>query len=367
VVAVLDRARAANTHKQDFVYGQGIDEIVMLEQADVLHHDGDTGELTRHFYHRNALGSVLAITDMLEAKAVTYRYAPYGALTITVGATPHGSDPLAQHWTFTGRFFDEETGLYYYRARAYDPAMGRFLQRDPLGYGPAPSVHEYVRSSPSGRTDPLGLDDEEPGLDEARKDLERAETEHDKAYAEAEKAPLRTRLAERDGASDPGPYPDGNTSDWDAYREAMKALDEARARLRAAREAYWRVFSRSSLQEMRTAPLPPSPHGVPAPGTPLPEPTLPAPYSLEEILEREAEKYRSEQERERLRRRQAELLRSGTRCLAWWYPGGSADPVCIVMMVNGKVVDGPFLEAYRRTTKRPRGLLHSLAMAEGCW
>jgi RHS repeat-associated protein len=147
-----------NTHKQDFVYGQGIDEIVMLEQADVLDHDDDqdTSELTRHFYHRNALGSVLEITDALEATVCSYRYDPYGALTITVGGTPQGSDPLAQHWTFTGRFFDEETGFYYYRARMYDPATGRFLQRDPLGFSSGPTLHAYVECSPQVWVDPMG-------------------------------------------------------------------------------------------------------------------------------------------------------------------------------------------------------------------
>jgi hypothetical protein len=62
-----------DTHKQDFVYGQGTDVIVMLEQADVLDHDDDedTSELARSFYHRNARGSVLEITDMLEATAVS--------------------------------------------------------------------------------------------------------------------------------------------------------------------------------------------------------------------------------------------------------------------------------------------------------
>jgi RHS repeat-associated protein len=159
VVAALDRAHAVDTHKQDFVYGQGIDEIVMLEQADVLDHDDDqdTSELTRSFYHRNALGSVVEVTDALEATVCSYRYDPYGAVTITVGGTPQSVDPLAQHWTFTGRFFDEETGFYYYRARMYDPARGRFLQRDPLGYAVAPGLHEYVWSSPQNLVDPFGL------------------------------------------------------------------------------------------------------------------------------------------------------------------------------------------------------------------
>jgi len=39
---------------------------------------------------------------------------------------------LANPYTFTGREYDQESGLYYYRARYYDPKIGRFLQPDPL-------------------------------------------------------------------------------------------------------------------------------------------------------------------------------------------------------------------------------------------
>jgi RHS repeat-associated protein len=133
VVAVYD---GSDFWKQNFVWSDEADGIVMLEQGDVLDYDtdSDTAELTRSFYHRNALGSVMAITDMNEAEVVSYRYDPYGKVTITRGGTPQSSDPLGNHWTFTGRFLDEEAGLYYYRARYYDPATGRFLQRDPLGY-----------------------------------------------------------------------------------------------------------------------------------------------------------------------------------------------------------------------------------------
>ena len=100
----------SNTWKQDFVFGQGIDNVLMLEQADVLDFDSDqnTTETTRSFYHKNALGSVMAITDMNEATAVSYRYDPYGTVTITRGGQTQSSDPLGQHWTYTGRFYDEE-------------------------------------------------------------------------------------------------------------------------------------------------------------------------------------------------------------------------------------------------------------------
>jgi len=73
------------------------------------------------------------------------------------GAALQSSDPLGKHWGFTGRFLDEETGLFYYRARYYDSTLGRFLQRDPLGYAPGPSLFEYSCSSPLSRTDSTGL------------------------------------------------------------------------------------------------------------------------------------------------------------------------------------------------------------------
>ncbi len=148
----------SNTWKQDFVFGQGIDNVLMLEQADVLDFDSDqnTSETTRSFYHKNALGSVMAVTDMNEATAVSYRYDPYGKITITRGGQTQSSDPLGQHWTYTGRFRDEETGLYYYRARYSNPVLGRFLQRDPRGYVAGPCLFEYAGSSPAVARDPSG-------------------------------------------------------------------------------------------------------------------------------------------------------------------------------------------------------------------
>lgn len=66
-------------------------------------------------------------------------------------------DLAAQHWTFTGRFLDEETGLYYYRSRCHSPVTGAFLQRDPLSYKAGPSLYAYASSAPLTNRDPLGL------------------------------------------------------------------------------------------------------------------------------------------------------------------------------------------------------------------
>ena len=155
VVSVYD---GSNVWQQDFVWNDVVDGIVMLEQADVLDYDSDTNttEKTRSFYHCNALGSVMETTDLNEAIVTSYRYAPYGAVTVSrLGAT-QTSDPLGQHWVFTGRAHDEETALMYYRARAYSPATGRFVQRDPISYEDGPGLFEYARSVPTVATDPSG-------------------------------------------------------------------------------------------------------------------------------------------------------------------------------------------------------------------
>jgi RHS repeat-associated protein len=57
---------------------------------------------------------------------------------------------------FTGRRFDTETGLYYYRARCYSAALGRFLQTDPIGYEESVNLYQYALNNPLVLIDPLG-------------------------------------------------------------------------------------------------------------------------------------------------------------------------------------------------------------------
>lgn len=60
-------------------------------------------------------------------------------------------------YAFTGREWDPETGLYYYRARYYDPSSGRFIAEDPIGFDAGPNFYGYVLGNPVIGRDPLGL------------------------------------------------------------------------------------------------------------------------------------------------------------------------------------------------------------------
>ena len=65
---------------------------------------------------------------------------------------------VQQDYGFTGREFDTETGLYYYRARHYDPGQGRFIQSDPLGFAAGDlNLYAYTWNDPANWSDPSGL------------------------------------------------------------------------------------------------------------------------------------------------------------------------------------------------------------------
>jgi RHS repeat-associated protein len=99
-----------------------------------------------YYYHFDGLGSVVALTDANGTTVQSYEYSVYGHVA---ASDPNHPNPFM----FTGREFDIETGLYYYRARYYNPYVGRFLQTDPVGYG-----YAYCGNNPVRCVDPSGLD-----------------------------------------------------------------------------------------------------------------------------------------------------------------------------------------------------------------
>jgi len=104
-----------------------------------------------YYYHYDGLGSVAALSNSSGNSDYSYEYSAYGQVV--------GSDPnfTANPYLFTGRRFDYETGLYYYRARYYNPYIGRFLQTDPIGYGDGINWYRYCGNNPVNHADPSGL------------------------------------------------------------------------------------------------------------------------------------------------------------------------------------------------------------------
>lgn len=103
---------------------------------------------TSHFI-TDALGSTLRLTDQAGNKTVDYLYDTYGSTTFDNGAE---TNPFQ----YTGRENDG-TGLYYYRARYYNPNWARFISQDPIGLDGGDNLYAYVDGDPVSFTDPLGL------------------------------------------------------------------------------------------------------------------------------------------------------------------------------------------------------------------
>jgi RHS repeat-associated protein len=137
-----------------YVYGRGLDEIAA---ADVVG--------TRYFLLQDSLGSVVAIANAAGTVLERVRYDVYGTPTYTNAAWVPLADPtrsaLGVPFAYRGARWLPDVGLYYMRARYYDPATGRFVTRDPLA---DPLMLEnllngytYCSADPVNRVDALGL------------------------------------------------------------------------------------------------------------------------------------------------------------------------------------------------------------------
>jgi RHS repeat-associated protein len=120
-----------------YVHGLGIDVPLAAD-------DGTSFS----YFHADGLASITHVTDAAGTIALTHTYDTWGNLQT-------GTDQPA--YAFTGREWDPETGLYYYRARYYDPRVGRFISEDPIGFEGGDDFYAYVGNNPVTWVDPFGL------------------------------------------------------------------------------------------------------------------------------------------------------------------------------------------------------------------
>ena len=105
---------------------------------------------TTSYYQADGLGSITSLSNTAGALAQTYTFDSFGKQTASSGS-------LTNPFEFTSRELDSETNLYYFRARYYDPAIGRFTREDPLRFGARdPNFYNYVGQNPVNYTDPSG-------------------------------------------------------------------------------------------------------------------------------------------------------------------------------------------------------------------
>lgn len=122
-----------------YLNGPGIDN--KLRQS-----SSTTGTL---YFIQDHLGSTSALTDAGGNLIESQQYDAFGRGAAS-GLTRYG---------YTGREWDAEAGLYYYRERWYDPHIGRFISEDPIGFaGGDVNLYGYVWNNPQSFTDPTGHD-----------------------------------------------------------------------------------------------------------------------------------------------------------------------------------------------------------------
>lgn len=121
-----------------YVHGVGADEPLVWYEIG--------GTTVRKWFIADQLGSIVAVTDNAGAVTNVNTYDEYGV---------PGSGNVGR-FQYTSQTWLSEVGLNHYKARAYTPTLGRFMQPDSIGYADGPNFYAYVRNSPVNFIDNFG-------------------------------------------------------------------------------------------------------------------------------------------------------------------------------------------------------------------
>ena len=125
-------AKQANkATEKKYIWGTYVDDLI----AQVSISNDQTPVTSIQFAHSDRQYNVRGLTNNNGDIVELYAYSPYGEQTVlNATGTELNKTAYGNYYGYTGRYLDAETGLWYFRARYFDTAMGRFISRDPLGY-----------------------------------------------------------------------------------------------------------------------------------------------------------------------------------------------------------------------------------------
>jgi len=111
----------------------------------------------RYYYIKDRQYSIQAITNSLGDIVESYSYNSFGIMSIKdENSQVILKSKINNSFTYTGRRYDNESGLYYYRNRMYSSELGRFISKDPKGYVDGMNLYSYVKNNPLKYLDAMG-------------------------------------------------------------------------------------------------------------------------------------------------------------------------------------------------------------------
>ena len=123
--------------------GSGVDELVAAWMYDT------DSKLKPFLFHHDQVTSTTAVTGHNGGTTQSVKYSAFGQTQSTTGSSPN-------RLKYTGRE-EDGTGLMYYRARYYDPVIGRFISEDSMGFGAGDvNFYQYAGANPINANDPSG-------------------------------------------------------------------------------------------------------------------------------------------------------------------------------------------------------------------